>query len=66
MSINIKELKPWEVIEYYWGTVVKHRKGKITKIYLKPDGTEIDCEKLNIIVHDNGIEFLRGDNNVNT
>ena len=59
--MNTKEIKPWEVVDYYWGTVVKHRKGNISKIFLKPDGTEIDCENLDVIVHENGIEFIKGD-----
>ena len=52
------ELNPWEIIEYYWGVVVKHRKGKVSSIILKPDGVEIDCSNLNIVIHNNGVEFL--------
>ncbi|WP_079708093.1 hypothetical protein [Paraliobacillus ryukyuensis] len=55
---NIAELKPYEVFEYGWGTAVKHKNGDWEKIFLKPTGQEIDVTSLNVILHDNGIEFF--------
>lgn len=54
---TIKTLAPWKVEEYYWGSTVSHRAGKVSKIFLKPNGIEIDCTNLKVIIHDNGIEF---------
>lgn len=54
---NIAHLKPYEVYEYSWGTAVKHRIGTWEKIFIKPTGQEIDVSNLNVILHDNGIEF---------
>jgi hypothetical protein len=55
---NLRSLKPWEVVEFPWGTAVKHRGStKWDKIFLKPDGQEIDVSHLTIILHENGIEF---------
>lgn len=59
MKLIVKKLKPWEVVEFFWGVGVRHRKGKWEKIYLKPDGQEIDVSSLNIILHENGIEFIK-------
>ena len=52
------DLQPWEVIEFPWGTGVRHRKGKWSKLFIKPNGQEIDVEGLDVILHDNGIEFM--------
>lgn len=57
--MSIKDLNPWEVIDYFWGVVVKHRKGNVSNVILKPNGIEIDCSELDVIIHENGIEFLR-------
>ncbi|GAA5417929.1 hypothetical protein Pryu01_03007 [Paraliobacillus ryukyuensis] len=55
---SLTELKPYEVFEYSWGTAVKHRNGDWEKIFLKPNGQEIDVTNLNVILRDNGIEFF--------
>ena len=47
----------WSVYETFWGSYVTDRKGKVTNIAFKPDGQEINTEKLNVIIHENGIEF---------
>jgi hypothetical protein len=51
-------LNPWEVHEFSWGTAVKHLPSqKWTNVILSPYGQEINVEHLNVILHDNGIEF---------
>lgn len=55
---NIVELKPYEVYEFKWGTAVKHRNGEWEKVFLKPNAQEVDVSHLNIIIHENGIEFI--------
>jgi hypothetical protein len=57
---NIIELQPWEVHKFSWGTAVKHANGKWDKAFLYPNGQEIELSHLNVILHDNGIEFLEG------
>jgi hypothetical protein len=52
------KLKPWEVVEFPWGTGVRHRKGKWSKLFIGPSGQEIDVEGLSVILHNNGIEFV--------
>lgn len=59
MSDNIVKMPAgWGVFETAWGSYVTDRKNKVTNIAFKPDGQSINTEKLNIIVHDNGIEFV--------
>jgi hypothetical protein len=53
-------MKPWEVVKFPWGTGIKHSKGGWEKIFLSPDGQEVDVSKLDIVLHQNGIE-IRGD-----
>lgn len=55
---NVVEFKPYEVYEFSWGSAVKHRNGEWDKVFLKPNAQEIDVSKLNVIIHDNGIEFI--------
>jgi hypothetical protein len=54
----MKDLEPWLVEQYYWGTVVRHRKGKPDIIFLN-GGQEIDVSDIDIIIHENGIEFIK-------
>lgn len=54
---KLVEFKSYEVVEFPWGSAVKHRKGKWEKLFLYPNAQEIDVSKLNVILHDNGIEF---------
>lgn len=58
----VVELKPWETVEFPWGTAVRKRRGEWTNLYLKPTGHEINLEEMGIkvILHDNGIEFIGG------
>ena len=55
---KVVPLFPYEVYEFTWGSAIKKKKGEWEKIFLKPDGKEIDVSNMNIILHDNGIEFL--------
>lgn len=49
----------WEVYEFSWGTAVKEKRtGKWQRVFLKPDGQEINVELLDVLLHDNGIEFI--------
>ena len=54
----MEELSPWEVVQFSWGTGVRHRKGKWDRLYLNGTGQEINVEHMNVILHDNGIEFV--------
>ena len=60
MKARIKRLKPWEVVEFPWGTAIKQRRGKWTHLCLRPDGQVVNVENVDVILHDNGIEF-KGD-----
>ena len=52
--------KNWEVHEFYWGCGIKNSKtNQWTNVILKPDGLEIDLQKRPVILHDNGIEFIK-------
>lgn len=59
--MSIVDLKPWEVHEFPWGSAIKHRNGRWEKIFLKPDGLEIDVRHRPVILTDYGIEFLGAD-----
>ena len=55
----IVPLHRWEVFEYFWGTVVReYRTGHWVRAFLKPKGTEVDLQGLQVEIHENGIEFL--------
>jgi hypothetical protein len=58
--MKVTELKPWEAVEFSWGSAVRKRKGTWTHLFLKPSGHEINLEEmgLRVILHDNGIEFI--------
>ncbi|MDE0582231.1 hypothetical protein ON064_04115 [Planococcus sp. A6] len=49
--------KPWETIQFSWGVGVRHRKGGWELLILS-NGQEWDVSKMNVILHDNGIEFI--------
>lgn len=51
----------WEVVEFSWGTAVRDPHGKWYTLFLFPDAQEINVEHLNVILHDNGIEFVPPD-----
>ncbi len=51
-------IKPYELVEFAWGTAVKHRNGRWEKVFIKPLAQEIDVTELDVVLHDNGIEFL--------
>jgi len=56
---NVIPLQVWEMHEFAWGTAVReHRTGRWTHVVLKPDGQQINVEHLNVVLHENGIEFL--------
>lgn len=59
MDNKIVPLFGYAVYEFPWGTAVKEKRtDKWTTILLKPDGHEIDITNLNVILHENGIEFV--------
>lgn len=55
---NVTKLEAWETVKFPWGTAVRHRKGRWTNVYLYPEAQEINVEHLDVILHDNGIEFI--------
>lgn len=57
---DIRQLNPWEVVSFPWGTAVRKRNSDWTHIYISPSGQEINLEDtgIKVILHDNGIEFL--------
>ena len=55
---NVAEMKPWMVVEFPWGTAVRHERGDWENVFIKPTGQEIDVSDLNVVLHDDGIEFL--------
>ena len=55
---NVVDFRPWEVWEFSWGSAMKHHNGRWEKAVLRPSGQEIDLSDLNVILHDNGIEFI--------
>ena len=62
---KVVSLFQWEVHTYFWGTAVKERRtGKWVAAFLSPSGQEINLEGLNAEIHENGIEFLDGEDNM--
>jgi hypothetical protein len=59
---NVTDLSPWESVKFSWGTAVRHRKGRWTNVFLFPDAQEINVEHLDVILHENGIEFIPNTN----
>lgn len=61
MANKVVPLFGYAVYEFPWGTAVKEKRtGKWTTVFLKPDGQRIDVSNIEVILHDNGIEFLIG------
>jgi hypothetical protein len=58
MLNNVIPLLPYEVHEYPWCSAIKKRNGKWEKIFIKPDAQEIDVSKLDVIIHENGVEII--------
>jgi hypothetical protein len=54
---DVTKLRPWRVHKFPWGSAVKHANGRWEKVYLHPDGKEIDVSKLNVVLDHNGIKF---------
>lgn len=54
---DVVYLKPWEVHEFAWGSAIKHTTGKWEKVFIKPDGQQLDVSHLNVELHENGIEL---------
>lgn len=55
----------YSVFENTFCTYVKDEQtGKVHSIILKPDGAVVNTSHLNVIVHENGIEFLLDDASV--
>ena len=53
------DYKPWSAVEYLWGAaLVDRRTDKEIKVFIKPDEQELNVEGLDIILHENGIEFI--------
>jgi hypothetical protein len=58
ISENIIPLHRWEVYKFAWGAAVKEqRTGRWTNIILSNE-QKISVEGLNVVLHDNGIEFI--------
>lgn len=47
----------FKVYKTAWGAYTTDRKDNLLKAFFK-DGQELDLQNLNVIIHDNGIEFL--------
>lgn len=61
MTNNVIPLFGYAVYEFPWGTAVKEKRtGKWTNIFIKPDGQVIDVSQNEVILHENGIEFIVG------
>lgn len=61
MTNNVIPLFGYAVYEFPWGTAVKEKRtGKWTNIFIKPDGRVIDVSQNEVILHENGIEFIVG------
>lgn len=59
MSIdNVIEIgAPFTVYETSWGSYYVNRNNKPMRCFFK-DGQELIVENFNVIIHDNGIEFI--------
>jgi hypothetical protein len=53
---NVINLYPYEVYKFSWGSAVKKRNGKWTHIFIGEQ--EINVEGIEVILHENGIEFV--------
>jgi len=61
MANKVVPLFCYAVYEFPWGTAVKEKRtGKWTTVFLKPDGQRIDVSNIEVILHNNGIEFISG------
>lgn len=50
----------WETHSFPWGSAVRERNGKWSLCFLNgKDPQHINFENLNVILHDNGIEFVK-------
>lgn len=59
MTNNVISFRLWEVHEFFWGTAVRERRtGMWVRVFLKPNGQEVNVENLIVAIHENGIEFL--------
>lgn len=56
---NVTQLHPYEVHEFPWGSAVKRRNGEWERVHISPSGQEINVEGLPVVLHENGIEFVR-------
>ncbi len=53
---KVHSLKPWEVVEFSWGTAVRKRNGDWTHVFIGDQ--ELDVTGMNVRLHGNGIEFF--------
>lgn len=53
-----KEPVLWETVVFPWGAAIRQKGGKFETLFLKPNAQEIDVSELNVLLHDNGIEFV--------
>lgn len=60
-GMSVIDLQPWETHEFPWGSAIKHRNGGWEKIFLKPEGQEIDVRRIPVILTEVGIEFYGTD-----
>lgn len=54
---DIVYLRPWKTFVAPFCCYVEDHKGKVHAIIF-PDGQQLNTENMNVIIHDNGIEFL--------
>jgi hypothetical protein len=56
---ELVQFQQYTVVRFSWGSAIHDRRGKwITAFF--PDEQELDLEPFEVILHDNGIEFLEG------
>lgn len=53
---KVHSLKPWEVVEFPWGTAVRKRNSDWTHVFIGDQ--ELDVMGIDVRINDNGIEFV--------
>lgn len=57
---NVVKFKSWAVYEYPWGAAVVDRRTK--KVHqIAVNGSTIDVSNKNVMLHNNGIQFVERD-----
>lgn len=59
--MSVTPIHRWETHTFPWGTAVREqRTKKWTNIFISPNAQEIKLDGIDVILHDNGIEFIQG------